>query len=463
MGWGWIEPVHPEDRTAAREARREAVTGAEAATPQEYRLRRADGEYRWVEDTAVPRPRRGGSFAGLVGVTQDVTDRRQRQQRVRQLQRTEGLAELAHGVAHDFNNLLTGILGHVSLLQEDPTLSPEARGDVARIEQAADRAAGLTRQLLAFSRRQVLAPRALDLNRLVSGTVSAIRSIVGSRVEVVPALEPDLEPVLADPGQLEEMLLQVASSARDGLPTAGGSSSAPGGSRWTSASPRRARGSGRARSSPSPCGPAARRWTARRSSACSTRWCCPPGGAVSPGDAPAAQAIVRQSGGYLALDREPDMAAAFTLYLPRLEASAERPAPKPESLGGTETILLVEDEEQVRELARRVLEREGYTVLTATDAESATALADRHAGHIHLLITDVLLPRVSGRELAARLGIHRPAIKVLYVSGTAEGSLARHRMLEPGTTFLEKPFSLDRLLRSVRRALGMPEAAARSG
>jgi len=189
----------------------------------------------------------------------------------------------------------------------------------------------------------------------------------------------------------------------------------------------------------------------------------PPGGAVSPGDAPAAQAIVRQSAGYLALDREPDMAAAFTLYLPRLETSGERAAAKPESLGGTETILLVEDEEQVRELARRVLEREGYTVLAATDAESATALADRHAGHIHLLITDVLLPRVSGRELAARLGIHRPAIKVLYVSGTAEGSLARHRMLEPGTTFLEKPFSLDRLLRSVRRAVGTPEAAARPG
>jgi two-component system, cell cycle sensor histidine kinase and response regulator CckA len=188
----------------------------------------------------------------------------------------------------------------------------------------------------------------------------------------------------------------------------------------------------------------------------------PPGGAVTPGDAPSAQAIARQSGGYLALDPEPDTATAFTVYLPRLAGSAER-ASAPESFGGTETILLVEDEEQVRQLAQRVLEREGYRVLTATDAESAIALTDRHPGHIHLLITDVHLPRVSGRELAARLGIHRPAIKVLYVSGTAEGSLARHRMLEPGTAFLEKPFSLDRLLRAVRRALGTPEAAARPG
>jgi PAS domain S-box-containing protein len=462
MGWGWTEPVHPEDRAAARETRREAVTGRKGYAA-EYRLRRADGEYRWVEDTAVPRPAAAGGFAGLLGVTQDVTDRRQREQRVRQLQRTEGLAELAHGVAHDFNNLLTGILGHVSLLQEDPTLSPEARSDVARIEQAADRAAGLTRQLLAFSRRQVLTPRALDLNRLVSGMVSAIRSIVGSRVEVVPALEPDLEPVLADPGQLEEMLLQVASCARDGLPDGGRVEFRTG----------RLRVDERLAASKEGLRPGAFvTFTVRASGPTMDReaferlldpMVIPPGGAVSPGDAPAAQAIVRQSGGYLALDREPDMAAAFTLYLPRLEASGERSAAKPESLSGTETILLVEDEEQVRELARRVLEREGYTVLAATDAESATALADRHAGHIHLLITDVLLPRVSGRELAARLGIHRPAIKVLYVSGTAEGSLARHRMLEPGTTFLEKPFSLDRLLRSVRRALGVPAAAARSG
>jgi DNA-binding NtrC family response regulator len=129
--------------------------------------------------------------------------------------------------------------------------------------------------------------------------------------------------------------------------------------------------------------------------------------------------------------------------------------------GGTETVLLVEDEEQVRELSRRVLERAGYTVLTARDAEAATALADRHAGHIHLLVTDMLLPHLSGRELAARLSIHRPAIKVLYITGTSEGSVARLRMLEPGTEFLEKPFSLDRLLRTVRQALGGPDGGTR--
>jgi two-component system cell cycle sensor histidine kinase/response regulator CckA len=461
-GWGWVEPVHPDDRAAAREARRQAAAERRGYVA-EYRLRRADGEYRWVEDTVVPRRGRTGEFAGLMGVTAETTERREMEQRIRQLQRTEALAQLARGVAHDFNNLLTGIIGHVSLLQEDPTLSPEARSDVGQIEQAADRAAGLTRQLLAISRRQVLAPRALDVNRMVSGTVSAIRSMVGGRIEVVAALEPDLEAVLADPGQLEEMLLQVASTARDGMPDGG---------RLELRTGRLQVDEGLAAGREGLRPGAFVTLTVRASGPTVDRdaferlldpLVIPPGGAVSPGDAPSAQAIVRQSGGYLALDREPDAATAFTLYLPRLAGSPERASAPAESLGGTETILLVEDEEQVRQLGRRVLEREGYTVLTATDAESATALADRHPGHIHLLITDVHLPRVSGRELAARLGIHRPAIKVLYVSGTSDGSLARHRMLEPGTVFLEKPFSLDRLLRAVRRALGTPEAAARSG
>jgi CheY-like chemotaxis protein len=173
--------------------------------------------------------------------------------------------------------------------------------------------------------------------------------------------------------------------------------------------------------------------------------------------------IVKQSGGLIEVASEPGRGTSFTLSFPRHEGSA--PVGIPVDLrapaGGTETVLLVEDEEQVRELSRRVLERAGYTVLTARDAEAATALADRHAGHIHLLVTDMLLPHLSGRELAARLSIHRPAIKVLYISGTSEGSVARLRMLEPGTEFLEKPFSLDRLLRTVRQALGGPDGGTR--
>jgi CheY-like chemotaxis protein len=165
--------------------------------------------------------------------------------------------------------------------------------------------------------------------------------------------------------------------------------------------------------------------------------------------------IARQSGGHILVESDPGAGTTFILYIPRLPGAAESPADTetvvPE---GSETILLVEDDPQVRDVGRRALERAGYIVLAAGDAESAIAAADRHPGHIHLLVTGVVLPRVSGRELAARLAIHRPAIKVLYVSGTSDGVIARHRMLEPGIEFLEKPFSLDRLLRKVRQVLG---------
>ena len=462
MGWGWVERVHPDDRAAAVEARRRASADGHDYSV-EYRLRRQDGEYRWIEDTAVVRRGPSGEFAGLVGCGADVTARHEVEQRVRQMDRTEALAQLARGIAHDFNNLLTGIIGHVGLLLEDPALSEESRRDALQIQHAADRAAGLTGQLLAFSRRQTLAPRSLDLDRLVTGTVTAIRSIAGSRIEVVHALEPELEPVLADPGQLEEMLLRLGTAAREAMPHGGRLELRTG----------RARVDEALASATSGLRPGAYvTLTVRGSGPVLDREplarLFEPLAAVSerplPGGIAAdlsAHAIARQSGGYVAFDHE--AGAVFTVYLPRLEAAAEPAEAALDEMTGTETVLLVEDEAQVRELSQRVLERAGYTVLAAGDAEAAIAIADRHPGHIHLLVTDIVLPRVSGRELAARLGIHRPAIKVLFVSGTTDGSLARHRMLEPGTAFLEKPFSLDRLLRAVRRALGAPEAFARSG
>jgi DNA-binding NtrC family response regulator len=164
--------------------------------------------------------------------------------------------------------------------------------------------------------------------------------------------------------------------------------------------------------------------------------------------------IARQSGGHVVVESAPGAGTTFTLYIPRLDAALES-TDEAEAAAheASETILLVEDDPQVRDVGRRVLERAGYTVLAVGDAEAAIAVTDRHPGHIHLLVTDVVLPRVSGRELAARLAIHRPAIKVLYVSGTSDGDIARHQILEPGIEFLEKPFSLDRLLRKVRQIL----------
>ncbi len=444
LGGRWSDRVHAEDRETALAAIDAAVAERRPFTV-EYRLQRADGEYRWMSDAGALRSRDDGEVAGYIGCCTDVTDRRALEQRLKRMERTDAIAQLAGGVAHDFNNLLTSILGHVTLLLEDNSLSLEARGDLVQIQRAADRAAGLTRQLLTFGRRQLAVPRVLDLNRVVSGTVSTIRGIVGSRIEVIQMLAPELDPVVADPGQLEQVLLQLGGRARDAMPDGG----------------RLELRTGLAEVDAS----AAALHTGLSQGTyvtLSVRDDAPlPAPVVldDPGLV-SVYGIVKHSGGYIAADSSAGQGTTFTVYFRRAESPAAT-GPTAPALGGSGTVLLVEDEEQVRELGRRVLERAGYTVLTAVDAESAAATADRHPGHIHLLITDIVLPRASGRELAARLGIHRPAIKVLYVSGTSDDAVARHRMLEPGTEFLEKPFSLEGLLRKVRQVLVTPEPSAR--
>jgi two-component system cell cycle sensor histidine kinase/response regulator CckA len=441
LGWGWIGRIHPDDRDATISLYN-AAFDEERPFELECRIQRSNGEYRWIRSTAVPRRGAKGEFAGFVGSATDVTESHALEERLKRMERTDATAQLAGGVAHDFNNLLTGILGHVTLLLEDNSLSLEARSDLLQIQRSADRAAGLTRQLLAFSRRQVRAPRVLDLNRLVSGTVSAIRSLVGSRIEVFQVLDRGIDPVLGDPGQLEQILLLLSNNAREAMPDGGRLEIATGAAHLDAAAV-----AGHA-------GLAAGTYV--------TLTVHDTGSGLGRG-LESVYGIVKQGGGYIGVDAIPGVGTTFTVYLRRAEASALS-ARKPDAasvLSGSGTILLVEDEEQVRELGRRVMERAGYTVLTAVDAEAAVALADRHAGHIHLLITDLVLPGVSGRELAARLAIHRPAIKVLYVSGTSDEAMGRLRVLDPGTAFLEKPFSLEALLRKIQHVLGAPEPAAR--
>ena len=459
---GWTDLIHPEDREGYLEQFGRAVAQREALR-LEYRVRRNDGQYRWLLDVAVPSFGPGGEFRGLIGCSTDVTDRRQLEQRLVRAERVQAIGQLAGGIAHDFNNLLTGILGHVSLLQEEPGISPLGREDLSQIERSADRAATLTRQLLAFSRRQVLAPRVMDLNQLVAGCLSTLRRLVGDRVQIVWTPMPNLDPIVADSNQLEQVLTQLCAAAREAMPSGGAVEISTRQERLDAAAAQRfsgmrpamyvvlqVRDTGRGMDAPtlerifepffSPQGPSE---------------------AAGFGLAPV-YGIVKQSGGHIDVASEPGRGTLYTMYFPRHEGSGPIVGPGlGEPAGGTETILLVEDEEQVRDLARRVLERVGYTVLTASDAESATAIADRRGGHIHLLVTDMLLPQLSGRELAARLSIHRPAIKVLYISGTSDPSIARLRLLEPGIAFLEKPFSLDRLLRTVRQALDDPDKGSR--
>jgi len=463
LGSGWTDRIHPDDRQACLEQVRKSLTQREPLR-HEYRMRRFDDQYRWLLDVAVPRFDEEGGFRGLIGCSTDVTDRHQLEQRLVQAERVQAIGQLAGGIAHDFNNLLTGISGHVTLLLEEAGLSELAREDLAQIQHSAERAASLTRQLLAFSRRQVLAPRVLDLNQLVAGCLTRLRQVAGQRVQVVSSPGAHLDPIVADPTQLEQVLVQLTAHARESMPGGGTFELATRQERLDDATAIRV-------SAPRPGVYVVlqARDTGRGLGPAELERVFEPFSAAKPAPESAGlglasvYGIVKQSGGLIDVASEPGRGTTFSLYFPRHEGSGPVgvPADLREPAGGTETVLLVEDEDQVRGLARRVLERVGYTVLAARDAEAATAIADRHAGHIHLLVTDMMLPHLSGRELAARLSIHRPAIKVLYISGTGEGSVARLRLLEPGMEFLEKPFSLDRLLRTVRQVLGRPDGGTR--
>jgi PAS domain S-box-containing protein len=447
LGWRWTELLHPDDRESVT-AEYAAALAVRLPFRLEFRMLHQDGEYRWLLSLGEPIQAPGGEFLGYGGCVTDVTDRRTLKQRLAQLDRAGEIAQLVGGVAHDFNNLLTGILGHVGLLLDEGSLPPEAREDLAQIREAADRATILSRHLLAFSRRPPPAPQSLDLNQLVSGTLSACRQVVGTAIEVHHELVDGLEPALADPSRIEQILLQLASRARFALPRGGA---------FRLQTSRRQVDERLAEQHP-----------ALRPGAYATLQIGFQGPELDStalmqvfegtgervlGERSSLPGIVRQSGGYLTVDSSPDSGTVFSVYIPRFDPPPAVHA-SGEEFAGDEIILLAEDNAHVREVVRRVLERAGYLVLPVSDAEAAVAVADRHPGHIHLLITDVVLPRVSGRELAARLAIHRPAIKVLYVSGTSDGAIARHRMLEPGIEFLEKPFSLEHLLRKVRQVLG---------
>jgi two-component system, cell cycle sensor histidine kinase and response regulator CckA len=442
LGWKWLDGVHPEDRERVIVEYSEAVS-ARAPARLEFRMLHRDGGYRWFLGTGEP-CYGDRVFLGYSGCITDVTDRRALEERLAQLGRSEEIAQLAGGIAHDFNNLLTGIMGHVALLQLESSLSPEASEDLGQIRLAAERAATLSRHLLAFSRRSQLAPRSLDLSQLVSGTVSAIRQVVGPAVEVSHQLEGGLEPVLADPVQLEQILLQLGAQARDAM---------PGGGKLRLRTGRVEVDEAVAAQRPGLRAGGYVTLEVRHTSPSLSPEAGRQGG--EPADLSAITGIARRSGGYVEVRGEDDGSTSVTLYIPRLQPSHDTAEePEPVTREGRGTILLVEDDPQVRDVGRRALERAGYTVLAASDAETAIAVADRHAGEIQLLVTDVVLPRVNGRELAARLAIHRPTTKVLYVSGTTDGVIARHKMLEPGIEFLEKPFALDSLLRKVRQILG---------
>jgi PAS domain S-box-containing protein len=389
-------------------------------------------------------------------IVEDVTERQLLEAQFRQAQKMESVGRLAGGVAHDFNNVLTAIFGYADLLLEELPPASAARQDIEEIRKAAERAAALTRQLLAFSRKQVLAPVVVSVNELVKDIDKMLRRLVKEDIELRLALAPDASNFRADPGQLQQVLMNLVVNARDAMPTGGNLLIETSNIELTEQYAELHQAV-----VPGPYVMLAVSDTGIGMDAETKARIFEPffttkekGQGTGLGLS-TVYGIVKQSEGYVWVYSEPGRGTTFKLYFPRVgEPAASLPAPREAAtLTGTETILLAEDDEMLGPLAKGLLEKLGYTVLEANNADRALAVARAHPGPIHLLVSDVVMPGASGRDLARRLAETRPDTRVLYVSGYTDDAIVHHGMLEPGLHFLQKPFTPAALARKVREVL----------
>src|SRR5213593_2332221 len=421
--------------------------------------KRKDGA-RLTVQLSVRAVRQGARVEYYETFVRDVTEQRRLQQQLVQSQKMEAVGRLAGGIAHDFNNLLTVITSYSDLLLQDLGGEDPKREDVEQVRKAAEGAAALTRQLLAFSRQQVLAPRVVSLSVVVQGVEKMLRRVIGEDVDLVTALDLNVGSVKADVGQLEQVLMNLAVNARDAMPTGG---------KLTIETANVEHDPDYAREREATL---LRRFVMLAVSdtgigmdeATKARIFEPffttkePGKGTGLGLA-TVYGIVQQAGGFIWVYSEPGHGTTFKIYLPQVEAPLEGRAvgAAPGDLPrGTETILLVEDAAAVRAVTRQVLERQGYTVLEAAHGAAALQTAAGHPGPIHLLLTDVVMPVLSGRQLADQLARLRPDAKVLYASGYTDDAVVRHGVLEAGISYLQKPFTADSLARKVREVLDRP-------
>jgi signal transduction histidine kinase/ActR/RegA family two-component response regulator len=448
--------IHPDDLGRIEEQLRGDIEAGRDFVGG-YRFRMNDQAYFDVWDRGRVVRDGTGRVVRMVGIMENVTDFRRLEDQFRQAQKMEAVGRLAGGIAHDFNNLLTTILGYSHLiLGQMPPEDPQ-RLDVEEIRKAGDRAAALTKQLLAFSRKQVIEPKVLEVNAIVANMEKMLCRLIGEDIQCVTELDSSAGHIKADLGQLEQVIMNIVVNARDAMPQRGKLTIRTGSSVFDEAFVRHHVGArlGEYASivvSDTGCGMD----TVTKLRIFEPFFTTKELGKGTGLGMATVYGIVKQSEGYVLVDSDPGKGTRIRLYFPQVpeeglaleSASADPPTPH-----GSEIILLVEDEDAVRSLVRGILRARGFTVLDASNAAEAVRISNDFVGPIHILLTDVVMPEVSGRELADQLRQTRPEMRLLYMSGYTEDMIVHHGVLTSDVGFLQKPFTPDKLLRKIRETL----------
>ena len=465
---GFLDQVHPDDRDRVSQAIRAAAERG-GGYREEYRVISPEGRVHWVADQGEVVPDEHGRPLYIAGACVDVTHHRQVEEQLRQVQRMEAVGRLAGGMAHETNNQMAVVLGFADFVLSRSDLPERAREDVEQIRRAAERTAGITSQLLAFSRRQLAHPRIFDVNQLIGAFEPVLRRAMSAECELVLRPAPELGSIKADPGQLEQILLNLTINACDAMPHGGTLTIETAAVSLTQEYVRHKAGvqvrpGAYARISVSDTGHGMSRETLGR--VFEPFYTTKPVGQGTGLGLAMVYGLVKQAEGYVWAYSEPGIGTTFKVYLPIITETEvlEPPCEPDRTLGSGETVLVVEDETDVRRMAARALSEAGYTVLEAATGEEALTVVMEAGNRLRLVLTDVVMPEVNGRELASRIAGIRPDLPVLFMSGYTDEDVIRRGLLERGRRFIQKPFSPDALARQVHHALRAgPQGAHPSG